>query len=737
MTTVKAQSKYLKLGDVLTLEQAVTASTSGTGVAIVYNDSKMFTFPTGEGASMFDVSDATSGYMFKLTARTLVDAVQYYRITCFNPNSTLVEAGEAHGIYGGNILSPVSWGAVWASTIESEEWDGRIDFQYGAQWCFESDGAGGYYIKTRAVGSENPYLSGSGNMTNEAGRASYKFYSLVAKDKASLNFNSSGVATIDLTTVDVSGAGLSYNSSTGEVTSTGTSGTIFLSFDNADFKNVNTITVDATTSGDYTDICNTSQVIDAVNGSLNTWYGSRYGMNLAEAGKGYQAKSGQITTIKWNVNATGTMKINSITITGNVINGSAPGWVDLTKSMYTDPSACELNLNKDEGTVVYGKMWGFTLSDYADITNYPQMKITGTAGTTIRIFINSTSAQYYNLDSEGSLVIDFATDNNYKNESTLHLCNIRPLSGNTANISSIQLYNPNYVLNGSGYILSSAQDILDNNSITSIDAMGITAATALTTANPNCLITANDGMVTNAQNVIVGSTCANLVLTDGYLFNPPAGFTATASSYSRDAVGGWGTAVLPFDVDVASANPDIFELTSADEYKVTFTKKESGTIAANTPFVYKKVSGDISFEGSSNAIISTTISGYNVQDVDGTSWKIAQSMEETVIDDVATDDFLKDYDVYGISGNNFVKATKKLTMKPFRAFFLLPKAASGKARYTIEIEDGVTSVAGVDAQQKATELERFNAAGQRIYAPQRGVNLIKMSDGSVKKILVK
>lgn len=34
-------------------------------------------------------------------------------------------------------------------------------------------------------------------------------------------------------------------------------------------------------------------------------------------------------------------------------------------------------------------------------------------------------------------------------------------------------------------------------------------------------------------------------------------------------------------------------------------------------------------------------------------------------------------------------------------------------------------------------VERYNAAGARIYAPVKGVNILKMEDGSVKKVLVK
>ena len=38
---------------------------------------------------------------------------------------------------------------------------------------------------------------------------------------------------------------------------------------------------------------------------------------------------------------------------------------------------------------------------------------------------------------------------------------------------------------------------------------------------------------------------------------------------------------------------------------------------------------------------------------------------------------------------------------------------------------------------EATEVARYTADGHRIYAPVKGLNIIKMSDGTVKKVIVK
>lgn len=41
------------------------------------------------------------------------------------------------------------------------------------------------------------------------------------------------------------------------------------------------------------------------------------------------------------------------------------------------------------------------------------------------------------------------------------------------------------------------------------------------------------------------------------------------------------------------------------------------------------------------------------------------------------------------------------------------------------------------SSENAEELSRFSVNGQRLDAPQKGVNIVKMSDGSVKKVVVK
>jgi hypothetical protein len=48
-----------------------------------------------------------------------------------------------------------------------------------------------------------------------------------------------------------------------------------------------------------------------------------------------------------------------------------------------------------------------------------------------------------------------------------------------------------------------------------------------------------------------------------------------------------------------------------------------------------------------------------------------------------------------------------------------------------------TAINGVEGAEGATEVVRFNAAGVQVAAPVKGLNIVKMSDGTVKKVMVK
>ncbi len=69
----------------------------------------------------------------------------------------------------------------------------------------------------------------------------------------------------------------------------------------------------------------------------------------------------------------------------------------------------------------------------------------------------------------------------------------------------------------------------------------------------------------------------------------------------------------------------------------------------------------------------------------------------------------------------------------YRASLNVP-AAGAKAFF---FGGDVTGINGVEGAEGATEVVRFNAAGVQVATPVKGLNIIKMSEGTVKKVMVK
>ncbi len=422
-----------------------------------------------------------------------------------------------------------------------------------------------------------------------------------------------------------------------------------------------------------------------------------------------------------------------------------------------------LNQNVAEGGVIAG----YSTVDhnkYIDLSNYDRMVIEGTGGV-VRFMFNRLVKDgplteiKSDLDANGGKIIINLKE--IDNNEFVHLNGIKVEWGNTASVKSILLHNDtdvdqfaDYYISGAGYLTSSVNTALNDDYATVIDLRGFNGKwdETFTTKNPNCLLVYREenkiGDRFDGRNLVKKSGDTydtwSINLVDGYNFRSPVDVsTVGGASYTRELTTEWATATFPFEVKVEeNQGVSFYTLNAVDSDKMEFTAVEEGTVLpANTPVLYRnKAKGETKITGNG---IAKTISGFNIQPIDGVAgWYICQSMEGVVIADVTTDPVLKDYNVYGISGDQFIKATKKLTTKAFRAFFLQKKNTTGaaNARFDIVIsaEEEPDGIIDVDATHNdATESVRYNAAGQRVNAPAKGLNIIRMSDGTVRKRFVK
>jgi hypothetical protein len=72
------------------------------------------------------------------------------------------------------------------------------------------------------------------------------------------------------------------------------------------------------------------------------------------------------------------------------------------------------------------------------------------------------------------------------------------------------------------------------------------------------------------------------------------------------------------------------------------------------------------------------------------------------------------------------------TISNNRCYLNVPAGGEIKAFF---FDDEATGINGI--ADDATVVERYNAAGMKVAAPVKGLNIVKMSNGKVKKVLVK
>lgn len=250
----------------------------------------------------------------------------------------------------------------------------------------------------------------------------------------------------------------------------------------------------------------------------------------------------------------------------------------------------------------------------------------------------------------------------------------------------------------------------------------------LNRTNPNGLVYAKAGQLTETDNVVVDGTCANLVLANGHPFAAPKAFTATKAAYSMTAVAtttdgkGFGTLCLPFEATTLAGQAYKLDqgATAGGELYAT----EVTTVPANTP-VLVTAAGTYSAENASVAAVKATDlreGGELVGVYTPTEAPVGSYVLQKHTDKVAF------YPVVDV----------RPTVKPFRAYIRPQGEAASYSMLSVVFGfDEETAIETVETAEGVKEVSRHDAAGVRISRPQKGLNIIRMSDGSVRKVIIK
>lgn len=221
------------------------------------------------------------------------------------------------------------------------------------------------------------------------------------------------------------------------------------------------------------------------------------------------------------------------------------------------------------------------------------------------------------------------------------------------------------------------------------------------------------------SNVVKNGVCENLVITDKVPFYNSKEFVAKKASYTREATGyNWGTICLPFVLE-STSGLSLQALQSISGNTMEFSEVPS-TIAY-APYAYctpEPTALNISVE-------NVTVPVY----VDGT-YGVAPIVMKSVMKEPVT--LEKGSNAYYIANDQFWTPTvNPVNVTPMRAYYDI----EGAGVKCFGIEGVSTAINGTEAGAAIEGVYNANGAAQK--GMKKGVNLVKYSDGTTQKIIIK
>ena len=235
-------------------------------------------------------------------------------------------------------------------------------------------------------------------------------------------------------------------------------------------------------------------------------------------------------------------------------------------------------------------------------------------------------------------------------------------------------------------------------------------------------VTATDGvhkLYNVADKKYIGSQDGGLFTVNSHNnFNLVSAVKNTATLKVTDAK--WATFIAPFDV-VIPEGVSAYTCAAADGTSLTLTET-TGTLKANTPYIlYAETSVEQQVEG--YALAKTD--AYNE------GWLTGVYTERNLTKDAGN------YVLQNQDGRVafYLATTDNVKCVANRAYLTVPAESSDAKMFTFGGD--VTAISKLTGNTGAVEVERYNAAGAKVTAPVKGLNLVKMSDGSIIKVIVK
>ena len=231
-------------------------------------------------------------------------------------------------------------------------------------------------------------------------------------------------------------------------------------------------------------------------------------------------------------------------------------------------------------------------------------------------------------------------------------------------------------------------------------------------------------------------TVDNLVLADNKDFVAYDPFKATAASYNHTINTTWATLCLPFEVSLDNQNFRAFELGSVSNNEVGL-KELNTIIPAGTPVIIKMNEGEtkLNFTEADKEIANEVNTAATA---DG-NYQLKGLYTQKLFDKAA------DNNCYIVKGDKLMNPAKLMQntnketvgSKPFRAYMVDKSTApaAGAKMFSIGFDnDGTTAIDNLNTIADDNAVY-YDLQGKRLNAPQKGINIVKRGNKTMKVII--
>ena len=250
------------------------------------------------------------------------------------------------------------------------------------------------------------------------------------------------------------------------------------------------------------------------------------------------------------------------------------------------------------------------------------------------------------------------------------------------------------------------------NDVPVVDATNATVNNAtIKRTNPNGIVYLAEGSTAdNGSNIVVGQTCDNLVLTDGYPFTATKNFEATKAAYTMTSIadGKFGTLVLPFAAQLPADGKAYALDGELNVIDGELVGSAVTSLAANKPVLVTKAG---EYTASAVSVAETSASQINTN---GNLTGVYQNTEAPVGSYVLQNHPATQGVAFYLVGE------VKPTVKPFRAF--IPTQDAKVKAIKVVFDGEATGIKEITSEN--TKAEIFDLSGRRVAKAQKGVYII-------------